>query len=105
MSFEIKQAGLAGTVESSDIQVLIEPSSTQGIELSLESSVEKQFGRQIRKVILETVQNLGITSAKIEAVDKGALDCTVKARVIAAAHRASDTVGNINWEEIEAWNV
>ncbi len=105
MSFEIKQAGLAGTVESSDIQILIEPGSGQGLELTLDSSVEKQFGKQIRKVIIETLENLGISDAKVEAVDKGALDCTIKARVIAAAHRANGTVEAINWEEIETWNV
>lgn len=105
MSFDIKQAGLAGTLESSDIQVIIEPATEEGVDLSLQSSVEKQFGRQIRKVILETLDSLGITAAKVEAVDKGALDCTIKARVIAAAHRANGTVDAINWEEIESWNV
>lgn len=105
MTFEIKQAGLAGTMESSDIQVLIEPTDEQGIELNLQSSVEKQFGRQIRRVILETLAHLGVEAARLEVVDKGALDCTIKARVIAAVHRASGKVETINWEELETWNV
>ena len=34
----------AGTVESSDILITIAPNEQEQIELSLESSVEKQFG-------------------------------------------------------------
>ena len=54
---EIKQNGVAGTVESSDIMVTV-AQSNNGIEIELESSVEKQFGAQIRKVIKETLEKL-----------------------------------------------
>lgn len=85
---EIENA-VAGTLESGDIMVRIEPSDTQGLEVSLDSSVAAQFGRQIKNLITETLTSLGITSAKVSAVDKGALDCTIKARVTAAAVRAT----------------
>lgn len=82
---ELKQTAMAGTMESSDIMVTIEPKSEGGIELELTSSVMQQFGRRIEEVIRETLQGLGVENAAVNAVDKGALDCTVRARVSAAA--------------------
>ena len=50
---EILKPAMAGTLESSDAQVMVEPAA-KGIELILESSVINQYGKQIRKTILET---------------------------------------------------
>ncbi len=88
---EIITTGVAGTMESSDIIVRVEPKDTDGIELSLESQVMHQFGKQIEKVILETLGELGVTRAYVDAVDKGALDCTVAARTLAAAYRGAQS--------------
>lgn len=101
---EIKKSAVAGSVESSDILIVIEPTTTQTIELTLDSSVEKQFGKQIRAVILETLNHLGVTQAKITATDKGALDCTIKARTLTAVHRAAEQE-QYAWKEIDTWNV
>lgn len=98
---EIIKVSMAGTVESSDIQVIIEPKEEVGIQVELKSSVEKQFGKQIRKVIVETLEKLGVTSAKVIATDKGALDCTIKARVQSAAFRAAGIQENFDWEVID----
>jgi citrate lyase subunit gamma (acyl carrier protein) len=98
---EIIKSSIAGTLESSDIQIAIEPKKETGIEIELKSSVEKQFGRQIRKVITETLESLGIKSAKVSAVDKGALDCTIKARVECAAYRAADAKEKYDWEVMD----
>ena len=87
---QIKKTGVAGTVESSDIIERIEPREEPGVELTLTSSVMQQFGRQIEKVIRETLAELGVESALVDAVDKGALDCTVRARTAAAAYRAAE---------------
>lgn len=97
---EIKEVSMAGTLESSDIQVRIEPKEEAGVEIELKSSVEKQFGRQIRKVINETLEAMGVKSAKVIAIDKGALDCVVKARVECAVFRAAEVTQNFNWEVI-----
>ena len=78
---------IAGTLESGDIMVKIGPG--EGLEVELQSSVEAQFGRQIRQLIKETLEGLGIKDAHVDAIDKGALDCTIKARVTAAAVRAT----------------
>jgi citrate lyase subunit gamma (acyl carrier protein) len=89
---EIKGMGMAGTQESSDITVYIEKGSGKGVEIELKSTVENQFGEQIRKVIKETLNELGINDARIRAVDKGALDCTIRARLLTAVGRATDNV-------------
>ena len=87
---KIKKAAQAGTVESSDIIVKIEPADA-GVEVVLTSSVMQQYGRQIEKVIRETLSELGVDAARVEAIDKGALDCTVKARTQAAVYRAAES--------------
>lgn len=88
---KIITAAAAGTVESSDIIVRIEPREEMGVELTLTSSVMQQFGAQIEAVIRETLQELGVESARVEAVDRGALDCTVRARTAAAVYRAAQS--------------
>lgn len=85
---DIKQA-FAGTLESGDIMIKIEPNDKQGLEINLESTVAYQFGEQIKSVIQETLKVLDINSAIVTATDKGALDCTIRARVTAAAVRAT----------------
>ncbi|MDA8441428.1 MAG: citrate lyase acyl carrier protein [Peptococcaceae bacterium] len=85
---KILDVGIAGTLESSDITIHIEKNEGKGIELELKSTVENQFGKQIKKVINETLQELGVENATVRANDKGALDCTIRARVITAVSRA-----------------
>lgn len=103
--YEIQNPAVAGTLESSDLQIMIDKNVGQGIEIDLQSSVEFQYGKQIRSVIEATLKNMGIVDAKVSVVDKGALDCTIKARTIAVVHRAAGVVDSINWEELESWNV
>jgi len=86
---DIITAAVAGTMESSDIMVRMEPREAPGVEVQLESSVMQQYGAQIEKVIRETLRELGVERAHVAAVDKGALDCTVRARVSAAAYRGA----------------
>ena len=85
---EIKTA-MAGTLESGDIFIQIAPNDNAGLHIDLDSPVAYQFGDQIKKVITETLQGLGIDQAEVKATDKGALDCTIRARVTAAAVRAT----------------
>jgi citrate lyase subunit gamma (acyl carrier protein) len=94
---EIKQTAVAGTMESSDIMVTMEPGKGS-VEIDLQSEVDKQFGRQIRATIESTLTRIGVTNARVKAVDKGALDCTIKARVETAAYRAAGDE-NYQWKE------
>ena len=93
---KIERAAVAGTLESSDAQITVEP-GTEGIELTIESSVIHQFGKQIRAVVLETLERLEVPNARVTVVDKGALDCTLKARVECAVYRANGISENLPW--------
>lgn len=79
----------AGTLESGDILIQLSPGNGKGIEINLDSTVAFQFGRQIKNVIRETLEKLDINDVVVDATDKGALDCTIKARTTAAAVRAT----------------
>lgn len=93
---EIKKTAIAGTLESSDAQVTVEPGG-DGIELSIESSVIHQYGRQIRAVVLETLDRLDVKNGRVTVFDKGALDCTLKARVECAVYRSNGVTENLPW--------
>ena len=89
--------GNAGTMESNDIMITVEPSDEGGVQVELTSSVYQQFGKQIITVIRETAADYGVENALITAVDKGALDCTVRARVATALTRAAEC-HDYTWE-------
>ena len=93
---EIKKAAVAGTLESSDCMVTVEPGQGK-IDLELDSSVIRQYGKQITKVIHQTLERLDVTDAKIKVVDKGARDCTIKARVECAVYRSNDISKDLPW--------
>ena len=84
---QIEKNAMAGTLESSDALVTVEPGE-DGVELELTSSVMNQYGRQIRATVLETLDRLGVTQGRVTVVDKGAFDCTIKARVECAVLRS-----------------
>ena len=92
----IQKPAIAGTLESSDCMVTVAPGEGK-IDLDLDSAVIRQYGKQIRKVILETLQRLDVTDAKITVVDKGALDCTIKARVECAVYRSNGVKDQLPW--------
>ena len=94
---DLVKTAMAGTMESGDIMVTIEPRTAGGITLDLTSSVMQQYGRRIEEVIRETLGELAVENAAVSAVDKGALDCTVRARVSAAAFRCAQEE-NDHWE-------
>ena len=59
--------------------------------------IRDRYGNQIRKVVLQTLENLDVKDVKISVVDKGALDCTIKARVEGAVFRSLDQIKDIPW--------
>lgn len=95
----INSVGMAGTLESSDVLIQVKANRGKGIEIDLESIVEKQYGKQIRKVVQEELEKLGVNNAVITIQDKGALDCTIRARLEAALFRAAG-IETYAWEEL-----
>ena len=93
---EILKSAAAGTLESSDCMVTVEPG--EGITLDLSSSVMNQYGRQIKAAVLETLERLDVKNANVTVVDKGALECTLKARAECAVFRSCGaSSANIPW--------
>lgn len=83
---DIIRSASAGTMESSDVYVEIEPCQ-QGIEIQLESVVKGQFGQQIQAVVEEVLHQCGVERARVSVNDRGALDCVIRARVETAILR------------------
>ena len=94
---KIEKPAVAGTLESSDAMVTIEPNEEGGIKLELDSSVIQQYGRKITEVVLETLDRLEVSDARGHIVDKGALDCTLKARVECAVYRSNEKTSDLPW--------
>lgn len=93
---EIIKVGMAGTMESSDISITIEPNEKLGIEVILQSPVKKQFGKDIIKTIEEALKENGVENALVRAMDMGAIDYVIQARTKAALYRAAGS-NEFNW--------
>ncbi len=85
---EIIRSASAGTMESSDAYVEIEPA--QELEVQLESVVQAQFGEQIQSVVREVLCENGVEHASVRVIDRGALECVIRARVETAILRGRE---------------
>jgi len=94
----IKEA-LAGTLESSDLLVKVMPLPEDRVEVVIQSEVMHQFGEQIRQVVSQTLQQLGLVSGQVVIEDKGALDCAIRARVQAAILRGG-SIQELDWSKL-----
>ena len=93
---QLKKAAVAGTLESSDVQVSVEPGEGT-LDISIQSSVLNQYGRQIMATVREVLDHLAVADAKVTVVDMGALDCTIKARIEAAVYRSVLQTEDLPW--------
>ena len=95
---KITKNAVAGTLESSDAMVTVEPNAEgAGIEFELDSVVINQFGNSIRRTVMDTLKRLDVEDVKISIVDKGALDCTLNARVEGAMFRGAELTEYLPW--------
>ena len=76
----------AGTMQSSDLMVFVEPAAELVIEI--ESTVKKQFEHLIRARIEAVLAAHGVTAGKVRVTDRGALDYAIEARLETALLRA-----------------
>lgn len=83
----IMRNAFAGTLESSDVFVKVSPGG-QGITVDIQSVVLGQFGAAIEETVREVLGQLAVTDAAVEINDRGALECTIRARVETAVRRA-----------------
>lgn len=87
----LKIPAVAGTLESSDVQIAIAPNPGQGIEIDLESDVKAQFGEAIEETVRDVLAEFDISDASVRLLDKGALDCVIRARLRCAICRSAET--------------
>ncbi len=83
---KITRKAIAGSLESSDALVCIEPAAAT--EITVTSVVMKQWGDTIRAYAKKFLDDAGVT-AKLDINDRGALECTLQARLETALQRAS----------------
>lgn len=93
---DISRSSVAGTYESSDVYIMIEP-NLNGREIEIQSSVIKQYGKQIRKVVEDVLDMYNVKNIKVFLNDQGALDCTIRARIETALYRSAEEKVN-PWE-------
>lgn len=79
----------AGTMESSDVYVEIEPLE-DALDVQIQSVVQAQFGEAIEAVVREVLAEQAVTQARICVTDRGALDCVIRARVETAVLRGKE---------------
>lgn len=88
MSKAILRTAMAGTAESCDALVTVTPQTAgQGFELELDSSVKKQYGKQIAALAEKIAKEAGYSDVKMHINDKGAWEYTLTARIKAALIR------------------
>ncbi|MFD1804332.1 citrate lyase acyl carrier protein [Mixta tenebrionis] len=96
---KIVKAAIAGTLESSDLIVKVSPCE-DGLDVTINSEVYKQFGEQIGAVVCETLRAFSVTQGQIIVEDKGALDCVIRARMQAAILRGTESQ-HIDWGKLK----
>lgn len=92
---ELKKPAMAGTLESSDVQITLRPNPGQGIVIQLQSDVKTLFGEAIEATVREVLDQFQVTDALVDVNDKGALDFAIRARMECAICRAADI--QYNW--------
>lgn len=74
-------------MESNDAMILIEPGEGD-VEIAIESVVMRQFGKQIESAVKSVLDEYEIDDARVWVRDKGAVECTLRARTETAILRA-----------------
>ena len=82
---DIVRNASAGTMESSDAYVEIVPADR--LDIQLESVVKQQFGQQIMDAVAQVLKENCVDKANVRIVDRGALECVIRARVETAILR------------------
>jgi citrate lyase subunit gamma (acyl carrier protein) len=84
----IARKAQAGTMQSSDLMVALEPAEVLTVEI--ESTVKLQFDHLIRAVVDEVLARHGVTAGRVRLTDRGALDYAIQARLETALSRAAE---------------
>ncbi len=97
---DLKKTGMAGTSDSGDIQVTVEPNPGHGIRIDLISSVQVPFGVAIEKTVYEVLEAFQVENAYVTLRDRGALDCVIRARMQCALCRGGEITYDWSKEDV-----
>jgi citrate lyase subunit gamma (acyl carrier protein) len=79
------KVGVAGSKESNDCLVTVKESNKT--EITIDSVVGAFFYDQILNTVEETLKEMKIENVYVTVEDKGALDYTIKSRLVSAIKR------------------
>ena len=96
---ELKKAAIAGTVESSDVMIAIQPNPGQGIDIQIQSDVMVMFGDAIEKTVRDVLAEFDVKDAKVSVNDRGSLDFAIRARMECAVTRAAEM--SFDWSKYD----
>ena len=85
---DIQKKASAGTLESSDAYVEIGPGT--GLDIFVDSVVQGQFGDAIARVVQAVLQEQAVENARVRVLDRGALECVLRARLETAINRGKE---------------
>ena len=80
----------AGTLESSDVRITLQPYDGKGIEIEIESIVKAMFGDDILRTVLSVLNEFDVKDAFVQINDKGALDHVIRSRMQAVICRSAE---------------
>ena len=83
---KILKNAVAGTLESSDLFIQIEPDDKELI-LEIDSVVANQYMDSIRAAVLDTLKEFEVSTGKVFIPEQGVLDCVIRARMETALKR------------------
>ena len=88
MEIKSMKIGVSGSLESNDALITVKPSEEQ--QIVIKSVVYDFFHEQIEAVIKQTLKELKKENLSVLCEDKGALDYTIRARLITAVQRMEE---------------
>jgi citrate lyase subunit gamma (acyl carrier protein) len=77
--------GIAGSLESNDCLVTIKDSDV--LSIKVQSIVDAFYHDQIVELIQTVLEDVNMAHVDVTVIDKGALNYTIKARLLTALHR------------------
>lgn len=82
----IKHSAAAGTLESCDAVISVAPA--QGKSIQVDSAVGALYKDAIIETVEQVLKEYDVSDIQVTVMDRGALDCTLRARTKAALERA-----------------
>lgn len=86
----MRRQGEAGFDQPQDCKVTVDIKKEGGIEILLNSKMERMFGKAIRNSVMEEMEALNVKNACVKVDDYGSLDFVIRARAKTAVTRAKE---------------